>query len=85
MSNVNPKFFKIYVCVSLSLIVVLFVLLIGSVAFGVDKLKTETTVVTDKVNTFNQNVSAMNKNLQNIDSQLVTQNKETAALKVSGL
>lgn len=74
MNTVNTKFFKIYVCISLFVIVVLLVGLVGVIAYGGSKVKSESATLNNKVNSFNQSIDSINKNLQNIDSQIQKQN-----------
>jgi predicted PurR-regulated permease PerM len=73
MDKVDSKFFKMYVYVSLFVIIVLLALLVGAVIYGGIKIKSESQTVSNKVNSFNKSVNSVNQNLQNIDSQLKDQ------------
>ncbi len=68
------KFFKIYICVTLFIIVLLLGALVGAVIYAGTKVKSETVNVTSKVDTFNQSVNNINTNLQKINQQLQTEN-----------
>jgi len=70
------KFFKVYVCVSLFIIVLLLGALVGAVVYTGTKVKSETTNVTSKVDTFNQSVNNINTSLQKINQQLQTENSK---------
>lgn len=85
MRTSNNKFLRIYIYVSLFLIVVLLAALVGAIAYGSTKIKTETNTINTKVDSFNQDINTVNKNLENINTQLEKQNSETSALKLTGL
>lgn len=68
------KLFRIFVVVSLFVIVLLLVGILGSIIYAGKKVSSESTAVTDKINTFNQNVTSINKNLKDINTQLQAEN-----------
>ena len=70
------KFFKIYVCVSLFIIILLLAVLVGAIMYAGTKVKSESTNVTNKVNTFNQSINDINTSLQKINQQLQTENSK---------
>jgi len=85
MNNSRSRFFKIYVCVSLLIIILLLGALVGAIIYGGNKVKSESVVVNNKVNSFNQSVNIINKNLQNLNAQLQKQNTEIANQKIPSL
>ncbi|HUD81080.1 MAG TPA: hypothetical protein VMR08_00425 [Patescibacteria group bacterium] len=85
MEKSDSRFFKIYVCVSLTLIMLLLASLVAAIAYSGVKVKNEAGTVDNKINTFNQNVDKINSNLQNINSQLQNENIKIQALPTNGL
>jgi hypothetical protein len=68
------RFFRIYVGISLLIIMLLLGTLVGTIIYAGKKISNESAVVTTKVNSFNQNVNNINTNLNNISSQLKAEN-----------
>ncbi len=76
----NNKFFRIYIYVSLFLIVILLAALVGAIAYGGNKVKSESNTVTTKIDSFNSSMNTVNKNLENINTQLQKENSQTSSL-----
>jgi predicted PurR-regulated permease PerM len=83
--KITNKFFKVYIYISLFLIVVLLASIVGLMIYGGYKIKNETSTVTNKVNDFNQSFNSVNKNLENINTQLQKQNDQESKLTTEGL
>ncbi len=81
----SNKFFRIYVYVSLFLIVILLAALVGAIAYGGNKIKTESNTITNKVDSFNTSMNTVNTNLENINTQLEKENAKTSTLQFTGL
>jgi peptidoglycan hydrolase CwlO-like protein len=85
MDKPNPKFFKVYVGVSLLIIILLLGSLVGVIGYGASKIKSETNTVNNKISSFNQSINTVNHNLQNINSQLQNQTNKISNLNIPGL
>jgi predicted PurR-regulated permease PerM len=85
MDKPNPKFFKIYVGISLLIIILLLGSLVGVIGYGASKIKSETTTVNNKISSFNHSIDTVNRNLQNINSQLQQQTNKINSDNLSGL
>jgi predicted PurR-regulated permease PerM len=66
--------FKVYVCISLTVIIILLAALVGSIIYAGKKANTVSNTVNAKVDSFNQNINDINKSLERINSQLQTEN-----------
>jgi CHASE3 domain sensor protein len=62
--------------VALFIIILLLAGILGSLIYAGKKVSSESTTVTNKVNSFNANVDSINKNLQGINSSLQTENTD---------
>ncbi|HET9098011.1 MAG TPA: hypothetical protein VFN51_00155 [Candidatus Saccharimonadales bacterium] len=73
------KIFKVYVAVSLLVIILLLAALVGSIYYAGQKVNQESTSVTNNINGFNKNISNINKNLQGISTQLQQENAKLSS------
>jgi len=90
MVTEKSKFFKVYIYLSLFLIILLLASLVGTIIYASYKVKNETAIVTNNVNnkvdSFYKSVNVVNQNLQSINTQLEKQNAQaTKTLSATGL
>ena len=70
----EPKFFKIYVGVMLTLLVIFLAALLAAIAYGALRVKQESNTVSHKVDTLTTQVQGINSNLQTLNKQLQQNN-----------
>ena len=79
------RLYRIYVAVSLFVIMALLTVLVVSVLYAGQKIRHESSSVSSKVDNFSHSLDTLNQNLKNISTQLQTETANLSRSPTSGL